>query len=247
MLNTLPFRSSQYTDKQTAFVHVVEYMEEHWRDEVLTISDLVDVMRRHCSEPYSNRHLKKLLLERFNGELMICSRYGESDVIVPYESASAILRKYGSNKAKNFQDEKRNMIQCVGKLIVNEVTKAEYDRSVFLDINEINAEDQLEVLPESLKILLQSFIHSRSKVDRSLATAMLGQSIMHLIANHYHPPLHVAICSIVHLRSGSQFLIDILNRLGVWASLSLLIRRVHLNVAVQSNLQSQTKIKLLMS
>ena len=209
------FRSSKYSEKQEAFVHVVEYMKDHWRDQVLTISDLAEVMKRHCSEPYSNKHLKNLLLERFDGELMICSKYGQSDVIVPYESASAIIQEFRSNQSKNTEDEKLNMIRCVGKLILNDITKAEYDKKVFLDISEVNAEEQLNVLPDSLKILLKSFIPNRSKVDRSLATAMLGQSIMHLIANHYHPPLYVAIGSLVHLRSGSQFLIDILCRLGV--------------------------------
>ena len=55
----------------------------------------------------------------------------------------------------------------------------------------------------------------RSKKDRSLAVALVGQSIMHLVSTCYHPPLHVALDAVVHLRSRSQFLIDTLNVLGV--------------------------------
>ena len=52
-----------------------------------------------------NRYIKMLLMDRFTGKLLICYKNGQSDVIMPFESAEAIIHDY---KAHQYDDpEKR--------------------------------------------------------------------------------------------------------------------------------------------
>lgn len=98
------------------------------------------------------------------------------------------------------------------------MVKAGFDSSQYFRVEDLNTEEQLNTLPKTLQAFLQALVPRRSKVDYSPAISFLGQSLMHLISNHYQPPLHVALGTTVHSKTQSQYVIDLLHRYGVCVS-----------------------------
>ena len=111
----------------------------------------------------------------------------------------------------------------------------DYDKSSYFKLDDINNEDQLNVLPETLLLFLKSLVSKRATSDRSSALAFLGQSLMHLVSNHHLPPLLVCIGTQIHSKTGSQIIIDQLSKYGVSAS-STQVREFEVCSAVHKTL-----------
>ena len=96
-------------------------------------------MQSHCDPSYTNKWIKKKLLQRFEDQILICSKHGRNDVVVFYEDLGKLLLDFRSKVSKD----------------------------------DITAEEQLQVIPESLLTLLQKLVPRRSKKDRSAAIACI--------------------------------------------------------------------------
>ena len=94
----------------------------------------------------------------------------------------------------------------------------DYSRDAYFKIEDINIDDQLDVLPNSLCYFLRHLKPRKSMKDRLPAVAYLGQSLMHLVSPHNLPPLLVSMGTEVHSKAGSQFLTDMLSMFGVSVS-----------------------------
>ena len=100
---------------------------------------------------------------------------------------------------------------------MGDTVKTGFDNSKYFKLDELTVEEQLEILPKTLQTFLRTLIPRRA-ADRSPKIAFLGQCLMGLVSSHYLPPLHVMVGTTVHGKTGSQFLINVLSKLGVSAS-----------------------------
>ena len=81
------------SDRLEAFDLAVQYFEEN-DEEQLTIGDLAEKMREFLpaeAEPYSTRHMKEKLKERFGENLIIAKINGKADVATFRPTATKIL------------------------------------------------------------------------------------------------------------------------------------------------------------
>ena len=167
------------TDQQHSFERVVQYLENHDHSEsIVTVKDLVNLMGTYCEKPYTNKWMKKKLMDRFSDNLMIASMHGKSDVVIFHQSVDMLLQEFYSIQNKeNSVEEKDRIIKLAAKFILNDVKKTDHDPTAYFKADDITAERQLEVLPESLVTFLKSLLPRRSKTDNTLPVAAIGQSI----------------------------------------------------------------------
>ena len=130
-------------------------------------------MQSHCDPSYTNKWMKKKLLQRFEDQILICSKHGRDDVVVFYEDLGKLLLDFRSKVSTDAEEEKARMIKLVAKFIVNDMVTANHDKTIYLKLYDITAEEQLQVLPESLLTLLQKLVPRRSKKDRSAAISCI--------------------------------------------------------------------------
>ena len=219
MTQPLPRGSqAQLLDTHAAFEEVVKYWEELDDDvQMVTVSDLHAVMAQHCVQPWTTKWLKKKMLDRFQDSIIIGNMCGRKDLIVESESISAIINGFHQDQTRDTLEMKERMIKSAAKLLASEIRAQDFDTSNYFAVDELDEERQLNELPASLINFLQALRPKRSK-ELNMPIACIGQSIMHLAAPHYLPPLHVALASQVHARSGSQLLVDSLHNFGFSAS-----------------------------
>ena len=131
-------------------------------------------MQSQCDPSYTDKWMKKKLLQRFEDQILICSKHGRDDVVVFYEDLGKLLLDFRSKVSKDAEEEKARMIKLVAKFIFNDMVTANHDKTIYLKLDDITAEEQLQVLPESRLTLLQKLVPRRSKKDRSAAIACIG-------------------------------------------------------------------------
>ena len=105
-----------------AFEKTIEYFNEISDDEtLLTISDLRDVMAQHCTEPYTNKWLKKKLQERCGESIFIASICGKKDVIIESDSAAKVIQDFHSKQKVNSTNQKADLVKTAAKLIADDI------------------------------------------------------------------------------------------------------------------------------
>ena len=195
----------------------MEFLTERAEEnELVTVADLKSVMTDCGAEPYGTQYIKQKLQEKFEGQLMIADRCGKTSVITFCKTAEVILQDHLAKAAKleSPEEQKQQIIKAASELIKSDINTTNFDPGSYFSVDEITTEDQLKVVPDSLKTLLRGLIPKRTKTDRSLVVASIGQSIMHLAMNHFTPVLHLITGLIVHNRTGSQLVVDILHKQG---------------------------------
>ena len=83
----------------------------------------------HCSQPYTTRWLKSKLLEKFKDTILICSKHGQEDIVLFYESAGKLLTDFKARNDEN--DDKYKYFELAGKLLVNDIIAMDYGRGVY--------------------------------------------------------------------------------------------------------------------
>ena len=139
-------------------------------------------------------------------------------MIVEAESISKILNNFHEKQSKDNVEMKEHMIKSAAKLLASDIRSKDYDPSVYFAIDDLDNETQLDQLPASLITFLLELRPRRSKELNMPMIAGIGQSIMHLAAPHYLPPIHVALASQVHSRSGCELLVESLHKFGFTTS-----------------------------
>lgn len=79
------------TEEKLAFEKAVEFYEENSRDKLLSVIDIQEEMGKHCRQPWTARWLKKKMSDRFGDSILVCSKNGRKDVIVPREDINSHL------------------------------------------------------------------------------------------------------------------------------------------------------------
>lgn len=121
------------------------------------------------------------------------------------------------------------MIETAAKLIKADIMSLEYSKAVCPSSVDINSEQNIRFVPDSLQTLLRALFIGQN--DSSVKVASVGQAIIQasrprtLIA-----PLQIALSVQMHHHFGSRFLLDTLNTHGFDSSYTE-VQRFELNAA----------------
>ena len=219
-----------------AYERTLEFFNTVSGKELITLTDLHRVMSTHCSNPYGPQHLKNKLLNHYGERISFITLCGKNDVIMERESLPYLINQLHEQQQQDPSSEEKHILEAAAKILGNIARSYEHDPTVYFSLDEINTDFQLNALPEQYKIFLNGLRSNRSTSDDSLPILALGQSMMHLSAKHYIPPLHVALATEIHTKSGSQLLIDLLHSFRMVSSAKI-CRNFERNAAVQKSLQ----------
>lgn len=130
------------------------------------------------------------------------------------------------------------MIETAAKLIKADIMSLEYSKAVCPSSVDINSEQNIVFVPDSLQTLLRALF---SQNDSSVKDASVCQAIIQasrprtLIA-----PLQIALSVQMHHHFGSRFLLDTLNTLG-FASSYTEVQRFELHAAAAAHDRTNTQ------
>ena len=103
---------------------------------------------------YSPKHLKRKLLEDFNGRIMISNVNGEQDIVtfVTTATAALILDNFHDNQNKNIDSirERMEIVKTAAEIIRNDVKSLQSDLTKYPSTTEIVEHDS--VIPDTLSL-----------------------------------------------------------------------------------------------
>ena len=207
-------------DRHAAFSKVVSYLKEN-DDEIITLGDLCQKMREFLGgdEPYSKEHMKNKLVKTLNEDIVITNIQGKDSVVSIRVTAEKILDQFWTQqKQQSETSEKFMIIHTAAKLIQADVRELQYTKE-FYPTREVigDIEDNLNYLPASLVLFLQSLVYKNK--ETKLKTASIGQAIMQAMRpNSFIPPLQIGLGVQLHHLHGSRALVDLLHSLGFCSS-----------------------------
>ncbi|XP_045211013.2 uncharacterized protein LOC123562441 [Mercenaria mercenaria] len=206
-----------YRETNDRFMAVVEYIEDS--EDVVTVTELVQVMEKECGEnAYSAKHMKRKLVEYFGDALVISSKEGQVDKFTLRQTASSILHSFEENKRQRTEEEeKTRLIKTVPKLIKSDILDIPADNNVYPSPDSIGSSDKNRCfIPQSLLLLLNLLF---SEKDKDVKIASIGQAIIQSCRpRSIQAPLQIGLAVQLYHHFGSRFLIDNLNSMGFCSS-----------------------------
>ena len=119
---------------------------------------------------YSKKHLRNMLVDKYQEKMYFTSQERRTDVPCFKDMSVSIIKEYHDNTE---DDDMTKVINTTVKLIKNDISLLEIDRSVYPSITEmIEPDRQLELVPESVKLLLRLLLKSDIEV------AFWGQNLI---------------------------------------------------------------------
>ena len=164
---------------------------------------------RDKSLVYSKKHLRNKLVDQ--KKMYFTSQERQTDVSCFKDPSASIIREYHDNTEDN---DKAKIINAAVKLIKNDISLLEIDRSVYSSITEmIDPDRQPELVPESAKLLLRPLLKSDIKI------AVWGQNLIRCS----RPRSGVVLLSLkfalqLSRRFGSKWLLNDLRSFGLGES-----------------------------
>ncbi|WAR13477.1 hypothetical protein MAR_027657 [Mya arenaria] len=202
----------------TAFQHIMEYLEERVNDQV-TISDLVHQMQELCGEEaYSTVYMKKEIIDFFGCEIINSELDGKPNVIPFKGTADSILHSFHRSSSKaNTESEKNAVIKTAAKLIIKDIKDMQFSKEIYPSVDEmITIETNKKYVPSSLMLFLEHLVTSKNADTKTIA---IGQSIVQsAIPRGAILPLQLGFGVQIHHHFGSKFVVDTLNSLGFSSS-----------------------------
>ncbi|KAK7100120.1 hypothetical protein V1264_023115 [Littorina saxatilis] len=209
-----------------AFLRVISYLEDNETEQV-TVGDLCKKMGQYCDEPFSEKHMKRKLDQHFGKTIIITSTNNKSNIITFRVTAADILYSFSRTPSEDATTEKLRIVEAAAKLIMSDIRREmKSNKDKYPTRDEIgNLEHNLEYLPESVKLFLQTLMHR--KKEPQLKIASLGQALVQATCPRIvMAPLQIGLAVQLHHLFGSRYLVDHLNKLIDWSP-ALLIYHPH--------------------
>ena len=169
--------------RQELFDELCTWLETELEHSLFKLEQIHQMMISMNKSPdkslaYLKKHLRHMLVDRYQEKLYFASQERRNDVLCFKDMSVSIIGEYHDNTDKtktiNRQyHDKTKIINTAVKLIKNDISLLEIDRSVYPSITEmIDPDRQLELVPESVKLLLRPLLKSDIKV------AFWGQNLI---------------------------------------------------------------------
>ena len=125
---------------------------------------------------YSKKYMRNMLVDRHQEKMYFTSQEQWTDVLCFKGMSASIIREYHDNTE---DDDKKKIINTAAKFIKHDISLLEIDRSVYSSITEmIDPDRQLELVPESVKLLLRLLLKSDiTKLNLMFKTKVKSGSI----------------------------------------------------------------------
>ena len=166
---------------------------------------------------YSPKHLKRKLLEDFDGRIMISDVNGKQDVVTFVTTAAFILDNFHDNQNKNIDSirERMEIVKTAAEIIRNDVKSLQSDLTKYPSTTEIVEHDS--VIPDTLSLFLSNLItYKNSNIQKSA----IGQAlIQNTCPKSFLSPMQLGLSVTLHRHFGLRYLIDILHKLGFYSML----------------------------
>ena len=154
----------QDQEKMDAFLEAVKYLEQN-DEEQITVSDSVKCMEDSLIESdqsaYSNKYMKKRLLEHYGDKIIINEINSKPNVVTFRSKAEDVLHDFYQQHKTSFDpgDEKNRLVETAAKLIRDDIKSIELSNSAYPSCEELASEDAcIDFLPETLRLLLEKLI-----------------------------------------------------------------------------------------
>lgn len=214
--------------RSDAFHKVAKYLEQN-DDEQITVGDLTEKMKVYLEEdkgsdgmcePYTIKHMKKKLFERFGDDVIITEINGRPNVVTFRPKASNILNDFLHASRKDASDidhEKIRLVKTAAKLIKADIKDVQISKETYPSCDDISsAEQNVDILPETLRLLLNELFVGKTC---DLKIAAIGQAIMQAARPRVLiTPLQIGLGIQMHHQFASRFLLDTLSNLGFCSS-----------------------------
>ena len=194
------------------------YFEDLDDETLVTIADLRDYMAGQCDEPYTTKHMKNKMMERYEDSIFITSILGKKDVVVDCHAASEMLYNMYKKQNQDIGDMKIEILTMAAKIVADDIRQMDMNQDEFFGLDDIDVDSQLQVVPGSLQVFMKNLKSKRSKADYRLKYASVGQAIINMVSRHHMPPMLVALGAEVGHLTGSAQLIHILSKCGFTCS-----------------------------
>ncbi|KAE8752846.1 hypothetical protein FOCC_FOCC000584, partial [Frankliniella occidentalis] len=207
--------------KMAAFEQLCSKLERE--DECqFTLSDLVAMTP--AAVMYSEKHLERLLIDKYEGRVKVVSRPGKSSILCflgeKFDQLSEAWYTRGIRN-KDEQEERRRIVQKAAEIVRADIRAMVQEPDYFpaLDGN------GPVLVPESLTLFLHGVTMRRKKAESAAKYKKTCEVLAHSIITATRPrsfisPLLLSLGIWVHRKTGSKTLCDILNLMGSSVSYS---------------------------
>ena len=206
-------------DKKTAFELACIWLKNE--PSIRTVSQFAEKMKEFSSskESYVNRYIKKLLIEKYGASVIIKPMgTGKEDLITFEETAKGIMEDQfkdnidrettTSRYNENPNDANNRMVDKVGQLIQEDISKLSQGNTYPSPQDLNNVENLHSWLPESLERLLKILIPD------DLKRTAIGHTILSASRRNFHSPLLFGLGVQLDHSFGSKWLNTHLSCLG---------------------------------
>jgi hypothetical protein len=161
-----------------AFEETMKYFEGN-DDEQMTVDELVRKMSEHCDDPYSAKHVRQKLNERYGQNIIVTSINGKRDVVTFRYTARYILHKFFRESRSGEAEDKAAIVKAAAKIIRSDIKSMSVSKQAYPKPSEVECLQQnLCFLPNGLRALLQGIL---SEEKHLLKTASIGQAIIQVV------------------------------------------------------------------
>jgi len=198
--------------KMEAFENLCTWLE--CSTDLYSISELHDVMIGFaaCSDDvYSETHMQRLLMQRYEGDIVLSQVAGRNNVVCFKNTASRLLNdKWYSDRKKDIQEESLRIVTAAAKLICGQIRSAQYSTTEYPKTSSFG---DICAVQDWIPSLLLAFI--KTVVKNELKQVAICHSIVQAarLRSSLSPLLFGVGISLDHAH-GSRSLLDMMARLG---------------------------------
>ena len=144
-------------DQESAFSAVCDYLEKN--DDEITIPELVLKTESYLGDPesvpYSSKHMKRKLIEKYGDCVQIVVHDGLSDLVTMRETSNFILRNFYDQSRHAASEEAQKLwikLESAARLLKSDIRKVVPSKGdMFPSSNDMELDAGLRYLPDSLR------------------------------------------------------------------------------------------------
>lgn len=207
-------------ERRVVFDEVVASMIEEYEEEGgVKLSDISNEMRIRLlgtvHEPYSIPNIRKILENHYTDVISVVK-----GLVLFRESTERILDAHAKQLLNGkVRDRAKLTVLKAAELLRAEIMEHRLNLPTdsYFCLEDLTTDKMIDILPDLLRIFLEG-LYSRKATKDTKKIAAIGQILMNLTRskkNKVTVPLIMALTALIHKRTASKALIDILSSFGI--------------------------------